>query len=73
MAVGVASQVVAETSERGVVLLEDNGLGLDFADLLEDDPGRKREENNMRSSVDVEGKGGQTSSPSLGGRPGVAG
>jgi len=34
---GVA-EVVAEESEARVELLEDDGLGLDFADLLGDDP-----------------------------------
>jgi len=37
MAVGVVSQVVAETAERRIVLLEDNGLCFNFADLLGDD------------------------------------
>jgi len=33
-----AVQVVAEKSDAGVELLEDDGLSLDLADLLEDDP-----------------------------------
>ena len=39
MAAGAASEVVAETTKRRVILLEDNGLGLNFANLLSDDSG----------------------------------
>lgn len=38
LVVGETSQVTAEASEVGVELFEDDGLGLDFADLLGDDP-----------------------------------
>lgn len=34
----VAPQVVAEAAEAAVELLEHNGLGLNFTDLLSDDP-----------------------------------
>jgi hypothetical protein len=34
----VAPQIVAEATEATVELLEHNGLGLNFADLLSDDP-----------------------------------
>jgi hypothetical protein len=37
-AAGLAHQVVAERADRGVELLEDDGLCLDLADLLADDP-----------------------------------
>ncbi len=33
-----AAEVVAEEPEAGVELLKDDGLRLDFADLLGDDP-----------------------------------
>jgi len=33
-----AAKIVAEESEAGMELLEDDGLGLNFADLLGDDP-----------------------------------
>jgi len=35
---GSTTQVVAEEAERGVELLKDDGLGLNFADLFGDDP-----------------------------------
>ena len=34
---GDAAEIVVEVVEAGVELLEDDGLGLDFADLLGDD------------------------------------
>lgn len=34
----VASQVMAEATKAAVELLKDNGLSLDFTDLLGDDP-----------------------------------
>jgi len=42
MAVGAPSEVVAESAERGVVLLKDDSLSLSFADLLGDDPETQR-------------------------------
>lgn len=66
LVVGVAAQVTAETVETRVPLLEDNGLSLDLADLLSDDP--------MRVSVlDYWCKKQLTSWPSPAGQPSAAG